>query len=287
MFKKPLFLLLVGSLAFGTSCGKKGKLTTESGLEYEIFEDNGKPKAKIGDYITLHVTYKNYKDSLLGTTHAGGKAVTAKVQKAPFKGGLEDGLLLVGAGDSAVFLIPSDSLYKGAPPEQRPKFIPPGSKIKMFVKVEKVENLAGMMDGYKKKNNITQTEKTKTGLEYVIKTKGTGVQPMPGDTVTVDYTGKFLDGKVFDASASHGGEPFKFVVGMGQVIPGWDEGLLLLNEGSEATFIIPSDLAYGEQGSPPTIPGSTPLAFDLKLVKVSKPVAAGPKADAKTPAKHH
>jgi len=98
----------------------------------------------------------------------------------------------------------------------------------------------------------------------------------------VNYVGRTLDDKVFDTNietiAKSAGtdqegrtyEPFQFVVGAGGVIPGWDEGLLLLNEGSKATFVIPSGLAYGEQGSGPIAPFST-LIFDVELIKI-KPI---------------
>jgi hypothetical protein len=104
-----------------------------------------------------------------------------------------------------------------------------------------------------------------------------------GDTVYVNYTGRTLDGKVFDSSieaeAKKGGleqpgrvyEPISFALGEGRVIPGWEQGLLLVNEGAKATFIIPSDLAYGPQGAGADIKPFSTLIFDLELVKVKKP----------------
>ncbi|MEJ7658651.1 MAG: FKBP-type peptidyl-prolyl cis-trans isomerase [Hymenobacter sp.] len=84
---------------------------------------------------------------------------------------------------------------------------------------------------------------------YVLTTKpGTGPNAKPGQLVTVDYRGTLLDGKEFDASAKHGGQPFSFALGRGQVIPGWDDALQQLSKGSKATILIPSSLAYGKQG---------------------------------------
>ena len=123
---------------------------------------------------------------------------------------------------------------------------------------------------------------TPSGLKYVITKPSLKPRPLKGDTILVNYVGRTLDDKVFDTSiesvAKSAGtfqegrpyEPYQFVVGTGGVIQGWDEGLLLLNEGSKATFVIPSGLAYGQQGSGQIRPYST-LVFDVELVKV-KPI---------------
>ena len=102
---------------------------------------------------------------------------------------------------------------------------------------------------------------TASGLKYVIIEQGTGPQPKPGDQVMVKYTGKLEDGTVFDTGT------IPFTLGVGAVIPGWDEGIALLNEGGKATLIIPSELAYGPQGNGPIPPNAT-LIFDVELQDV-------------------
>lgn len=114
-------------------------------------------------------------------------------------------------------------------------------------------------------NGIT-TEPNASGLYYIETKAGTGAQAVAGKMVSVHYTGKLLNGTVFDSSA--GGNPIDFVLGVGQVIPGWDEGIALMKEGGEATLIIPSSLAYGPSGSGPIPPYST-LVFDVQLVYVA------------------
>lgn len=111
----------------------------------------------------------------------------------------------------------------------------------------------------------TDVIKTASGLQYKINQQGQGKQPTASSMVTVHYTGKLLDGKVFDSSVERG-EPVDFP--LNQVIPGWTEGLQLIKEGTKATFYIPAQLAYGEQGVPGTIPPNSTLIFDVELIKV-------------------
>lgn len=106
---------------------------------------------------------------------------------------------------------------------------------------------------------------TASGLQYVIEKEGTGKSPAATDNVTVHYTGRLLDGKVFDSSVARG-EPATFP--LNRVIPGWTEGLQLMKEGGKFVFFIPSDLAYGAQGAGRDIPPHSTLIFEVELIKV-------------------
>ncbi len=112
-----------------------------------------------------------------------------------------------------------------------------------------------------------EVKETASGLQYVVEKEGTGAQPGASDEVTVHYTGKLLDGTVFDSSVNRG-EPATFP--LNRVIPGWTEGVQLMKEGAKYTFFIPSDLAYGAQGVPNAIPPHSTLIFDVELIKVVK-----------------
>lgn len=107
---------------------------------------------------------------------------------------------------------------------------------------------------------------TASGLQYSVKTEGSGKQPKATDTVTVHYEGRLIDGTVFDSSIKRG-QPASFA--LNQVIKGWTEGLQLMKEGGEYTFYIPAELAYGEQGNP-SIPPNSVLIFDVRLIKVGQ-----------------
>jgi len=109
-------------------------------------------------------------------------------------------------------------------------------------------------------------KETASGLQYKIVQEGNGKSPTASDNVTVHYTGKLVDGTVFDSSVQRG-EPATF--GLSQVIPGWTEGLQLLKEGGKAILYIPSDLGYGERGAGGQIPPHSTLIFEVELIKVN------------------
>lgn len=108
---------------------------------------------------------------------------------------------------------------------------------------------------------------TKSGLQYQVITQGKGTKPAKTDKVKVHYTGKLLDGTVFDSSVERK-EPATF--GVTQVIPGWVEGLQLMPVGSKYKFVIPAELAYGMRGSPPRIPPNSTLIFEVELLEIVK-----------------
>lgn len=114
---------------------------------------------------------------------------------------------------------------------------------------------------------VVSFEKTNSGLYYQITHKGNGKKAEAGQKVAVHYTGMLLDKTVFDSSYRRK-EPLQFTVGVGQVIAGWDEGILLLHEGDKARLVIPSELAYGSRGAGGVIPPNAPLIFDVELVSV-------------------
>lgn len=97
---------------------------------------------------------------------------------------------------------------------------------------------------------------------------GKGLTAQPGDILTVDYTGTLTDGKMFDTSV--GRKPFQFILGAGQVIKGWDQGMVGMKEGGKRQLTIPGDLAYGKDGAGEDIPPNATLKFDVSLIKINR-----------------
>jgi FKBP-type peptidyl-prolyl cis-trans isomerase len=137
------------------------------------------------------------------------------------------------------------------------------------------------LEEYISENNLDAT-KTESGLFYVIEEEGNGPEVDEGDTVAVNYTGYVLDGTVFDTSLESVAkesntftegrpyEPIEFQVGKGRVIPGWDEGLQYLKQGSKAKLLIPSTLAYGNRQASEVIKANSVLIFDVEVTDVQK-----------------
>lgn len=108
---------------------------------------------------------------------------------------------------------------------------------------------------------------TQSGLKYIDVKKGSGQTPKEGQIVIVHYTGTLPDGTKFDSSRDRN-DPFKFTLGKGQVIKGWDEGIATMNVGGQRKLIIPAELGYGAQGAGDKIPPNATLHFDVELIGV-------------------
>jgi len=108
---------------------------------------------------------------------------------------------------------------------------------------------------------------TGSGLKYEDLTIGNGLEAIPGKSVTVHYTGTLLDGTKFDSSLDRN-QPFTFILGAGNVIAGWDEGVAGMKVGGKRKLVIPPELAYGQEGIPGVIPSNSTLLFDVELLEV-------------------
>lgn len=283
--KFQLFTLLAAIGLF--SCKTGDFQTSDNGLQYNLHTSEKGEKAKVGDFIKIHLVNKTEKDSVLQSTYTSGNPMTLEVMKPAFKGDLMEGFTLMSEGDSGTFLVSVDSLAQGQP---LPPFLRSGSFFKFEVKmvdimtkeeytkdmekaqqeeIAKQEKLVGeqaqTIENYAKEKNLS-VQKTESGLYYVVEKPGTGENPKPGSQVTVHYKGYLLDGTVFDESYKRG-EPITFPLGVGQVIRGWDEGIALFKKGGKGKLLIPSPLAYGDRDGGP-IPANSILIFDIELLEI-------------------
>ncbi|MBC7568172.1 MAG: FKBP-type peptidyl-prolyl cis-trans isomerase [Spirosoma sp.] len=276
------------------ACGKNRVQVTDNGLKYQVHEQTDKAarKAKVGDILTLHLTLLNAKDSVLRDTHKEGEPFKMLLQVPPFKGSYEEGLTMLSKGDSATFYVSADSLFTKAG-QPFPPGVSKGTDIGIAVKMinvqseeeyKKAEEVAAkkqkgvdakIISDYIAKNNLSgKAQKTENGVYYVVTQPGSGPTPSPGDVVSVQYTGKLLNGTVFDSSdkaknPQATGQPVQFPIGVGQVIPGWDETVTKMHKGEKATLIIPSTMAYGSRPNP-KIPANSVLLFDVELISFQK-----------------
>jgi FKBP-type peptidyl-prolyl cis-trans isomerase FkpA len=290
-----------------TKSGVEYKIFKNVGGKYESREvaggEDATYKERLGKILAVHMEYRTSGDSVLMKSRERqfGLPVRVPLEELKLKGAEQEAFALLQPGDSGVFRFNADSLYmrnahQPAPANLKKK----GNYITLLVKADKLQSREEatrdaqadqqkmmaeqqrkmrayaevqdkkddtVLQDYAKKNNLT-VQKTPSGVYYVITTPGSGPKAQPGQTVSVQYKGSLLDGKEFDSSAKHGGKPIDFPLGRGQVIPGWDEAIALLNKGSKATFLIPSSLAYGEKGAGADIPANSPLRFDVELVDV-------------------
>jgi len=126
--------------------------------------------------------------------------------------------------------------------------------------------LTGLIYFFARGKSATEVT-TASGLKMTDLVEGTGPSPKAGQTVTVHYTGTLENGFKFDSSVDKG-KPADFVIGRGQVIKGWDEGLMTMKVGGKRKLVIPPQLGYGSHGRPPDIPGNSTLIFDIELLGV-------------------
>ena len=123
---------------------------------------------------------------------------------------------------------------------------------------------------------VQGAKKTASGLIFRELRAGSGAMPKASDTVKVHYAGTFIDGNEFDSSLRRG-EPAEFP--LGQVIPCWTEGVAMMKAGGKARLVCPSDIAYGDEGRPPVIPGGATLVFEVELLEVKAPVKPAEKPE--------
>ena len=128
---------------------------------------------------------------------------------------------------------------------------------------DKEKSMGPKLEGEEGKKPIT----SKTGLKYIVLEEGKGSKPQKGATIVAEYTGWLTDGKKFDSSKDHPGE-FSFQVGLGQVVPGWDEALSDMKVGERRKLIVPPALGYGSEGAGGVIPPNATLIFEVKLAKI-------------------
>ncbi len=272
-----LLLALAGTIL---SCGQFKVSHEADGSKYQVHESGKGKKINMGDLITLNLVIKASTDSVYEDTYKRKQPLTILAQKGLYQGAFETALLHLAEGDSATIFVSADSLFSNIQ-QPLPPGITRGTDVKFIVKIntvlsreqhqkaqeEKRKNESKLIDDYVAKN-MAGAVKGQGGLYYKVIKAGTGETIKAGQTATVEYTGKFLDGKVFDTSVGKPGPKFEIQVGQGAVIPGWEVTLSMMRKGEKALVVIPSSMAYGEQGSGGVIPPFASLVFEMEILDV-------------------
>ncbi len=264
------------------------KNRTESGYKYIHHIKNDGPKPQVGDQITYHTIVFQNDTTLLSSTYYKIEPQTAILpakDRVPVPAPPDyEVLFLMSIGDSLTVFqeldtFPADQLPKGITNDDRftyhlklldikPKTIIDAEIAAIKAREQTVaDSTKALIDLYLKGELDDQLQTTESGLKYILYKEGTGEKVKDGGFAKVHYSGFLMDGTTFDDTFSKT-IPLPVRIGRGQVIAGWDEGIPLLNVGSQAVFFIPYTLAYGEAGKPPTIPERADLVFYVELTQV-------------------
>ncbi|WP_339875926.1 FKBP-type peptidyl-prolyl cis-trans isomerase [uncultured Algoriphagus sp.] len=299
-----ILALLVGASTL-TSC-KKTKVTDKDGIEYTYVKE-GNEKAPNGEFLLYNLQITTASDSVIySTADQPFPGYLMANDSMTTTNGMDEIFLGLRKGDSIAFESTAKTIFgNNFPPFLKEEDV---VKVRLgafeimneeaiqayFEKVmaaEDVKKAERAKERLVEEDRIIQeyikekgldAKKTESGLYYVIEEEGSGDPVTPGTSMSVDYAGYLLDGTLFDTSIESvakendmynenrpgGYTPLPVSVGMGQVIPGWDEGLLLLKKGSKGKFLIPSPLAYGENGAGAMIPANSVLVFDVNVADV-------------------
>lgn len=299
-----ILVLLFGASTM-SSC-QKTKVTERDAIEYTYINE-GSEKAPNGDFLLYNLEITTASDSVIYSTidQPFPGYLMANDSLTP-QNGMDEIFLTLRKGDSINFQSTAKIIFNGNQPAPLKEDdvvkvrlgafdVKTDSAMQVYYQevmmaeqaksAEKAKVLVveegKTIEAYAAEKGLT-LQKTENGLYYVIEQEGTGDVTTPGTTMYVNYAGYLLDGTLFDTSLPEIAktnnifqegrpyEPLSVNVGMGQVIPGWDEGLMLLKNGSKAKFLIPSPLAYGEAGAGALIPANSILVFDVEVTDVQK-----------------
>lgn len=282
--------------ALMAGCHRKSEKVTASGMKYVMYQENPGPKAKQGDFVTVDIVYKTENDSVLFDSGKNKQPMRFQLEKPPFAGSMQEGITYMASGDSATFFVSADSMVRrvfsrmSGPGYVRPDFLKTGSFLKFDVKLLRIQSELDAsveifhdlderallektdIEKYIQEHNISQ-QPDSNGIYLIINSEGKGLPVGSGKKVTVRYTGKFLNGKAYDPG-DNTGRLYTFVAGNEEVIRGWEIAIRKLKQGDKATLIVPSNLAYGEEGLRNKMNGTyviqpiTPLLFEIEVVEV-------------------
>ena len=294
---KSKFLIFGFSLLLLSACWQrspyKGYSQSGTGLYYKLCAiGDGEVKPEKGDLLKMAITFKTLKDSVFMdgfSFNEMGVLIVPYKETPSFKGSFEEGLATMNVGDSTSFIVNADSLFQRYYNLPTPYFLEQDKYLKMDVRLLGILNNDEYFQEFEKyqqfKNGLSETEDKLlnlyldtnqvdfapyyNGMYYLPIKQGVGRFPKSGDKVKIHYKGYFLNGKQFESTYERN-YPLEVTLGVeGQVILGFQSAIRMLNEGAKTKFVIPSHLAFGENGSSTKIvPAYTTVIYEIELLSI-------------------
>ncbi|MFC2102439.1 FKBP-type peptidyl-prolyl cis-trans isomerase [Bacteroidota bacterium] len=301
-----LIALLAFSSLVSCQLGQDDFTTTPGGLTYKFHYQNKAGVGVLpGDMVTLDLVFRTPDTIFFVSSRDLSVPYQFEVLEPRFPGDMYDAILLLAVGDSATFILDGDSLFTyDFEIFDLPDFINTSTDVYMDVKLEDVvprdefaeqkESYKGRVDKLKtelkekeaadiqaflQKNNFS-VKPTESGLYFIELKKGSGPAVKPGKSVKVDYSAMFITREIFETSireiamkndifdTANTYQPFQYKQGDSLIIAGWNEGLSYMKQGGQAILVVPSSLAYGEEGVEGLIPPFTPFIYEIEVIEV-------------------
>lgn len=282
------------AMATLAACKNTDFKKTKDGLPYKVMGEGKGDKIVPGNVIRIQATTR-LGDSLLSSTYNTGGPQTVTIPKDGPNMEMFKIFFDAHKGDSILLLQPVDSILAKNPMASKDSFLlsKKGKNIETVLKIVDVFKDAETVNNQQKaadetaiqsylKGKSVQAKPTGKGVYIETLTPGNGQLPKPGQTMSIRYTGKLLNGEVFDTNTKPGDPLLPVQIGTGSMIPGFEDGLSQLSKGEKAVLFIPSAMAYGERGSQPDMTGqqrikaNQSLIFEVEVVDISDKQPAPP-----------
>ena len=287
---KKLIIYVIAAILFSISCKRSnqypGYSLTETGIFFKLHSfGESTTKPQVGDFITVDISYLTIEDSIF---FRGRR--TLQVTEPTYEGSIDECFLMLAMEESASFIISADDFFSKTLEAPLPAFIKKNSDMRVDLKIIDIQTGADfaqekkaflkwsedfeeyeklLLDQYLEENKINAMP-TESGLYFIPLKSGSGKKVERGDTLLVHYEGKFLDGKYFDSTKKRN-QAFQFIFGQQlQVIKGLEEAFGMMKEGESAMVILPSQIAFGKQGSSSgIIPPYTTVIYEVELLSIN------------------
>lgn len=256
LYRGILFLATVSLFLFSAGCDRNE--VTASGLKYEITKKTRGEKPPKGAIVKVHYKGTLEDGTVFDSSYKRNRPFQFKLGAGQVIKGWDEGIALLRKGEKATLTVPPELGYGGRSVGK----IPPNSTLIFEVELVDFQTPPAVT-----KIEIPQKGKqtTASGLVYYDIKKGDGASPKKGQVVTVHYDGQLPSGKQFDSSRQRG-NPFRFQLGKGRVIKGWEEGVAGMRKGGRRILVIPPELGYGDKGAGGVIPPGATLVFRIDLI---------------------